>query len=103
MQKLVWGALVAYLGIIGVIIAAAINSEKKDSFISFHLRQAAFITSIILCLNFMNLQPDNSTFRLIIWTLSLSFKSVGIYFVVQNKTTPVPFIGNLAQKLFKSL
>ena len=103
MKKIIFGALIAYFGVIGVIIAAAINSEKKDAFISFHLRQAAFITSIILCLNFMNLQHDNTTFRLLIWALSLSLKSIGIYFVIQNKMTPIPFIGNVAQKIFKSL
>ncbi|WMW78479.1 hypothetical protein RF683_03250 [Flavobacterium sp. 20NA77.7] len=103
MKKIVFGALVAYFGIIGVIIAAAINSEKKDSFISFHLRQAVFITSIILCLNFMNLQHDNTTFRIITWTLSLSLKCIGIYSVTQYKMISIPVIGNLAQKIFKSL
>ena len=43
MKKINFGALIAYFGIIGVIIAAAINSEKKDTYISFHLRQAAFL------------------------------------------------------------
>lgn len=103
MKKINFGALIAYFGIIGVIIAAAINSEKKDTYISFHLRQAAFITSLILCLNFMNLQHDNATFRIIIWTVSLSLKCIGIYSVTQYKMISIPVIGNLAQKIFKSL
>lgn len=103
MKKIVFGALVAYFGLIGIIISASINVEKKDVFITYHLKQAAFITSIILCLNFMNLQHDNTTFRLLIWALSLSLKSIGIYFVIQNKMTPIPFIGNVAQKIFKIL
>ena len=37
MKKIIFGALIACFGVIGVIIAAAINSEKKDAFISFHL------------------------------------------------------------------
>ena len=51
----------------------------------------------------MNLQHDNTTFRIIIWTLSLSLKCIGLYSVTQCKMISIPVIGNLAQKIFKSL
>ena len=48
-------AIVSYLTIIGTIIAIFMNNETKNSFASFHIRQALgiFITFNAVCFSFL--------------------------------------------------
>lgn len=103
MNKIKFGAIISYFGIIGIIFSKAINSEEKSEFIDFHFRQAFLISVIILCLNFMNLHLDNSVFRTIIWTISIVLKGIGIFYAYNNQQKNIPIIGEYAQKWFKNL
>ena len=103
MTKIKFGAMISYFGIVGIIFSKAINSEEKSEFIDFHFRQAFLLSIIILCLNFFNYSLDNSIFRTIIWSISIVFKCIGIYYAYNNEQKNIPIIGEYAQKWFKNL
>ena len=103
MNKIKFGAIISYFGIIGIIFSKAINSEEKNEFIEFHFRQALLISIIVLCLNFINLHLDNSIFRTIIWCISIPLKCIGIFYAYNNEQKNIPIIGEYAQKWFKNL
>lgn len=96
-------AIVSYILIIGVVIAMSMNYEPKNPFASFHIRQAAglsitFISLGALVSNFSNIQITFAmwAFMSVLWTY-------GIFGAIQGRTMPVPLLGNLYQKLLKSL
>lgn len=103
MDKIKFAAIISYFGVIGIIISKAINSEEKNEFINFHFKQALLITIIILCLNFMNLNLDNSIFRTIIWCIAIPLKITGIFYANNNEQKNIPILGEYAQKWFKNL
>ena len=103
MNKIKFGAIISYFGIIGIIFSKAINSEEQNDFINFHFRQALLITIIILCLNFFNYGLENANFRTIIWTISIFLKSIGIFYAYNNQQKNILVLGEYAQKWFKNL
>lgn len=103
MNKIKFGAIISYFGVIGIIFSKAINSEEQNEFINFHFRQALLITIIILCLNFFNYGLDNGFFRTIIWSISIALKCIGIFYAYNNQQKTIPVIGEYAQKWFKNL
>ena len=103
MNKIKFGAIVSYFGVIGIIFSKAINSEEQNEFINFHFRQALSITLIILGLNFFHYGLDNGIFRTIIWSISIFLKCIGIFYAYNNQQKNIPLIGEYAQKWFKKL
>lgn len=98
-------ALVAYLTIIGCIIAIVMNSdhEKKSNFASFHIRQALGLILLFFALGYPVGAFDS-------WMVSSAFYIFffilwvyGFIGAVTGKTNLVPLLGPLFQKLFKAL
>jgi len=50
-------AIIAYITIIGLIIAFVMNAEKKNEFASYHIRQSLGIGLTGLALSFINIIP----------------------------------------------
>lgn len=95
-------AIVSYLTIIGSIIAIFMNNETKNSFASFHIRQALGIFIMFFLLGYPIGYFDNwmvtSSFWLFIFILWL----FGFLSALNGEQKPVPFLGDFFQKLFKS-
>lgn len=96
-------AIVAYLTIIGSVIAIIINSDKKNPFASFHIRQG-----LGLCLTYMILGYFVGQFDS--WSISLSFWiGLGMLFIyglisaINGETRKVPILGAFYQKIFASI
>ncbi|OIQ18690.1 MAG: hypothetical protein BM557_07150 [Flavobacterium sp. MedPE-SWcel] len=96
-------AIVSYLTIIGCIIALVMNSEKKNYFSSFHIRQALGTILLFFILGYpigyFNSWMISSAFYIfffIIWVY-------GFLGAVQGKTYLVPVVGPFFQKTFKNL
>jgi len=96
-------AIVAYLTLIGAIIAIFMNSETKDKFASFHIRQALGIFLTFFALGYPIGYFDNwmvtSSFYLFFFILWL----FGFLGALNGEQKVVPLIGNLFQNIFKNL
>ena len=96
-------AITSYILIVGVLIALSINSENKNKFASFNIRQGLGLT-----LTFIVLGVSISSFESIMvaapmWIFISILTIYGIFTAVKGETTPLPLLGNLFQKWFKSI
>ena len=95
-------AIVSYLTIIGSIIAIFMNSETKNSFASFHIRQALgiFVTFFLLGypVGYFNSWMITGSF----WTFIFILWIYGFMNALNGEQKTVPFLGELYQKLFKN-
>lgn len=96
-------AIVSYILIIGVPIAMSMNGEHKNKFARFHIRQSLglSITFISVGLLLSNFNAIQATFAFwigisVLWTF-------GIFTAIKGQTLPLPLVGKLFQKLFKSI
>lgn len=96
-------AITSYILIVGVLIALSMNSENKNQFASFHIRQGLGLT-----LTFIILGVSISSFESIfvaapMWIFISVLTMYGIFTAAKGETTPLPLLGNLFQKWFKSI
>lgn len=100
-------AIIAYITLIGLIIAFVMNNEKKNEFASFHIRQSLGIIglSIVLTLFFFILGfvvhipflPTIVNLLLIVlWVL-------GFIGAIQGEKKKVPVLGDQFQDWFKGI
>ena len=96
-------AIVSYILIVGVLIAFAINSETKNKFAAFHIRQGLGLT-----LTFIILGVSISSFESIyvaapMWIFVSILTIYGIFTAAKGETTPLPLLGSIFQKWFKTI
>lgn len=96
-------AIVAYLTIIGAVIAIFMNNENKSSFASFHIRQALgiFLTFFALGypIGYFDSWMISSAFYLFFFILWI----FGFMGALNNEEKKVPLVGDFYQNIFKSL
>jgi uncharacterized membrane protein len=96
-------AIVAYLTIIGSVIAIFMNSENKSSFASFHIRQALgiFLTFFALGypIGYFDSWMISSAFYIFFFILWI----YGFMGALNGEEKKVPLVGDFYQNLFKSL
>jgi uncharacterized membrane protein len=96
-------AFVAYLTLIGTVIAIFMNNENRNDFASFHIRQALGIFITFFLLGYPIGYFDS-------WMVSASFYvffiilwAYGFVGALRGEYKLVPIIGPFAQNIFKSL
>ena len=97
-------ATIAYLTLIGLIIAFVRNNEKKDTFTAFHIRQSLGLGITAIVLMIVNVIPVlgwivsgiGSIILLILWI-------TGIINALNAKQEPVPIVGKYFQEWFESV
>lgn len=89
-------AIVAYITLIGWIVALVLNNPKSDLG-SFHIRQALgiFLLGIVL-----GLIP---VINLVAWIVAFVLWILGLISAVQGEKKPVPVVGEYFQQWFKAL
>ncbi|ALM50552.1 hypothetical protein AMR72_17675 [Flavobacterium psychrophilum] len=98
-------AIIAYLTIIGCIIAMVMNSdiEKRSTFASFHIRQSLGLVLLFFALGYpvgtFNSWMVSSAFYIFFFILWM----YGFLGAVSGRMNEVPLLGPLFQKLFKGL
>ncbi|WP_396149751.1 DUF4870 domain-containing protein [Flavobacterium sp.] len=96
-------AIVAYLTIIGAVIAIFMNNENKSAFASFHIRQALgiFLTFFALGypIGYFNSWMISSAFYIFFFILWI----YGFLGALNGEEKKVPLVGDFYQNLFKSL
>ena len=90
-------AIVSYITLIGWIVALILNSNKKTSLGSFHIRQALLIMIAGVVVSWI---------PYIGWILGLIlfvFWIIGLIAAINGQEKEVPLIGAYAQKWFRGL
>lgn len=95
-------AITSYILFIGVFIAMSMNSENKNSFASFHIRQALGISLTFISLGLIISNFDSLMISAPMWISVSVLWSYGIFSAINGTTKPIPLLGNYFQKWFKS-
>lgn len=96
-------AITSYILIIGVLIAMSMNSENKNSFASFHIRQALGLSITFISFALIISPFDSFYITFPMWICVSILWTYGIFSAIQGQTRPMPLVGNLFQKCFKSI
>ncbi len=96
-------AITSYILFVGVLIAMSMNSENKNSFASFHIRQALGISLTFISLGLIISNFDSLMISAPMWISVSVLWSYGIFSAINGSTKPLPLLGNYFQKWFKSI
>ena len=92
-------AITSYILIIGVLIAMSMNSgEEKNSFASFHIRQALGLSLIFISLGLIISNFDSPMISISMWISLSVLWTYGIFSAINGETKPIPLLGNYFQK-----
>ncbi|PKH67426.1 hypothetical protein CXF59_08450 [Flavobacterium sp. ALD4] len=91
-------AITSYILGIGVFIAMSMNSEDKNTFASFHIRQGLGITLTFISLGLIISNFDSLLISVPMWVFVSVLWSYGMFSAIKGETKPMPLLGNLFQK-----
>jgi uncharacterized membrane protein len=92
-------AITSYILIIGVFIAMSMNSgEEKNSFASFHIRQALGLSLTFISLGLIISNFDSPMISISMWISLSVLWTYGIFSALNGDTKPIPLLGNYFQK-----
>lgn len=96
-------AITSYILIVGVLIAMSMNSETKNPFASFHIRQSAGLSITFISLGLIISNFDVPQASIALWIFMSVLWTYGFFTAIQGRTIPVPLLGKFFQKLLKSI
>jgi len=96
-------SIVAYLTIIGSIVALLINNNKKNPFTAFHVRQGLGLCLTYMLLGYFIGNFDNWSVSLGFWIGFSVLFFYGLIGAVSGKMNEVPLLGPFYQKIFSSI
>ena len=96
-------AILAYCTILGALIAMSMNSEKKNAFASFHIRQGLGLSLTFFLLGFLIALFDNIGVTFGFWGFFFILWLYGFIGAAQGKFHLIPLLGIFFQKFFKRL
>lgn len=96
-------AIVAYLTIIGTIIAYFMNNDSKNPFASFHIRQALGIHITFYLLGAFVSIFDSWMITWSFWIFIIVLWVFGFINALQGETKETPILGEKYQKWFSTI
>ncbi len=96
-------AITSYLTIIGTIIAMVQNSEHKNPFASFHIRQALGTMLTFFALGYPVGYFDSWMVSSAFYVFFFILWIYGFLGALQGQMNLIPLLGSFFQKIFKSL
>ena len=96
-------ALVAYLTLIGTLIAFFINQDKKNAFTAFHVRQGLGLGLLYIAIGYIVSSLDSMMVSMSFWVFFSILFLYGIFGAITGKLNKIPILGDFFQKLFQSL
>ena len=96
-------AIMSYILVVGVLIAMSMNAENKNTFASFHIRQALGISLTFISLGLIISNFDSMMISLPMWVFVSILWTYGIFSAIKGDTKPMPLLGNFFQKWFSSI
>jgi uncharacterized membrane protein len=97
-------AIIAYITIIGLIIAFVMNNDKKNEFARFHIKQSLGLALTGLVLGIIGMIPILGWIIYIVGIFVLLYMWViGFMNAINNKEKTVPFLGDKYAEWFKNI
>lgn len=96
-------AIVSHITIIGTIIAAVMNGDKKNAFSGFYIRQTLGIFLLFFALGYPVGLFDNWMISSSLYIFTFILWAYSFISALQGQMNAIPFLGSLFQKLFKNL
>lgn len=96
-------AITSYILGIGVFIAMSMNSEDKNTFASFHIRQGLGLTVTFISLGLIISNFDSLLISVPMWICISVLWAYGILSAIKGETRPIPLVGKLYQKWFANI
>lgn len=96
-------AIVAYLTILGTIIAYFMNNDSKNHFASFHIRQALGIHITFYLLGLLVSAFDSWLISGAFYTFIVVLWGYGMVSAIQGEYNTVPILGDKFQKWFNTI
>tara|TARA_R110001583_G_scaffold4351_4_gene25241 strand:+ start:4877 stop:5203 length:327 start_codon:yes stop_codon:yes gene_type:complete len=95
-------AIISYLWWIGLIIAYIMNSNKKNTFASFHIRQMLGLLLLSVVAGLLRNYVD-ATLGYIIGMASFVLWVIGFIGATKGEDKKIPLVGDLFQDWFKNI
>lgn len=96
--------IIAYITVIGLIIAFILNMEKKNAFGSYHIRQALGIAVSGVAISFIAIVPVIGWILAVIGSLLiLVMWVIGIVNAISGNMKPVPVLGDKFNEWFQGV
>jgi len=97
-------AVIAYITIIGLIIAFVMNNDKKDAFAAYHIKQSLGLAATGLALGIIGMVPFLGWIINILGIFILLYMwIIGIMNAINGKESSVPFLGEKYKEWFKNI
>lgn len=96
-------AIISYVLIFGPLIAISMNSENKNAFASFHIRQGLGITLTFITLGLTISHFESLMIAAPMWIFISVLSVYGIFTAARGETNPLPLLGSFFQKWLKFL
>jgi uncharacterized membrane protein len=96
-------AVVSYGWFLGALIAMSINSENKNAYASFHIRQSLGLCIVSALTGSLVIMLENVYITFAFWGFSFLLWLYGFIGAVQGKYHLIPFFGIFFQKYFKKI
>lgn len=97
-------AIIAYITIIGLIVAFVMNSEKKNAFASYHIKQSLGIALFALAIMIVGMIPVLGWIISILGFFLIVFLWItGLVNAINGKKKPVPILGGKFEEWFKNI
>jgi len=96
-------AITSYILIVGVLIAMSMNGENKNPFASFHIRQSLGLSLTFISLGLIISNFDNPLISMSMYLFISVLWIYGMFSAINGQTRPIPLLGHLFQKWFKSI
>lgn len=97
-------AIIAYITIIGLIIAFVMNNDKKAVFSTFHIKQSLGLALTGLALGVVGMVPILGWLVSFFGALALLYLWImGLMNAINGKQKPVPWLGEKYEEWFKNI
>lgn len=97
-------AIIAYITLIGLIVAFVMNNEKKLPFAQYHIRQSLGLMLTGVCLWIVGIVPILGWIISILGMFVMIFMWImGLINALNNKQKPIPLLGKQYEKWFANV
>ncbi len=93
--------IIAYITLIGWVVAFIMNSSKKNEYANFHLRQMFGLVLLSIAISVLTMAVNLGLFGTILSVLLLVLWVIGFIGAIQGEKKLIPIIGENFQEWFK--